>query len=350
MSQKLFFATNRVLNKIDAGIPDFTDVPIASGAPIVWAAATIDKIDTTDQDSGKIMAITPLNAGGLSDGDLNDIVSSPNDIVVFIHGADNDFNDSLTRAAYNQAWLGEQKIPGGNKTYDMIAFSWPGRSYDLSSLVSILHVGDDYCHDQDSANASGPHLCQFFKTLYALREKIGTRRMSLLAHSMGCLALGGGVEQWFSAADRPGHPLFDEVILAAGDENCTSLHASDGGRLTNLYRLGREISVYFNRNDTLMHLSSVANEAYHLGFNGPPNKASLDVFPAKIYEFIDCDGLRAENYLSHAGDHRHQYYREAPIVRLDIATALAGLVPKRPIHNPKLNYYAFFDFDTSGQI
>ena len=48
MSQKLFFATNRVLNKIDAGIPDFTDEPISAGAPIVWAAATVDKIDTQD--------------------------------------------------------------------------------------------------------------------------------------------------------------------------------------------------------------------------------------------------------------------------------------------------------------
>lgn len=82
--------------------------------------------------------------------------------------------------------------------------------------------------------------------------------MSLLGHSMGDYALSFAVDSWFRNSSAPNHPLFDEIILAAADEKATTFAPPDG-RLRNLYRLGREITVYFNNDDILMELSHRAN-------------------------------------------------------------------------------------------
>ncbi|MBV9989727.1 MAG: alpha/beta hydrolase [Alphaproteobacteria bacterium] len=174
--------------------------------------------------------------------------------------------------------------------------------------------------------------------LYALRAKIGERRMNLLCHSMRCYALGYGVETWLKG-QSPAQPLFDEGILAAGDEIATTFTEKSGKRLSNLRRLGREITVYYNWCDIAMHLSRLVNWLFHLGCDGPPNKADIKTFPAKIYEFVDCDGLT--DCIGHGADRTHQYYRQSPTVRADITASLAARIPVRPKFDPVGNFYSF---------
>ena len=352
MRQKILFATNRTLTGTNGGLPQFNDVPTLPGTPISCAVATVDGSDPGDEDSGKITAMTALNPGGFAPADLQPVLDSNNDVLVFIHGAMNTFEDSITRAAYNLSWLAQTAVEGGTaRAYDLIAFSWPGRTYDLSGIAAPINGLEGYRHDQSSAAASAAHIAALFQLLYGLRAKMGTRRMHLLAHSMGCYALGGAVESWFAHPGVPAQALFDEVVLAAADEECSTFTEPDGKRLSKLQQLGREITVYFNRNDILMHLSGIANNAFHLGYDGPPGRAHLATFPAKVYEFVNC--LALKDYIDTDAhpeqiDHTHQYYRQSPTVRADIATTLAGKVPTRPFFYINENFHAFAKIDFSG--
>src|SRR5437868_2689493 len=169
MSQKILFATNRVLNGMAGGLPDLGDVPIAPGAAFSCALATIDGTDSTDQDSGTVTAVTPLVPGVFAPADLQALLDSKNDVLVLIHGAGNDFHASLTRASYNQKWLSEIAVGGAPRSYDVIAFSWPARNYILQGLSALGDGLEDYEHDRDSAAGSASHIASFFKLLYALR-------------------------------------------------------------------------------------------------------------------------------------------------------------------------------------
>ena len=354
MAQTILFATNRTqTGPVQDGIPQFGDEPTAAGTPLSCAAATVDGIDTQDEDSGKIVAVTPLQAGAFAEEDLKGLLESPNDVLVFIHGTMNDFSAAITRAAYNQAWLGETAVNGSARSYDVIAFTWPGRDYDIPSLFQIGDAIEGYRHDQSSAAHSNEDMAAFFRLLYTLKARIGTRRLNLLCHSMGCYALGGAMETLFKDPGAPTKLLFDEVMLAAGDEDCSTFIEPHGGRLSNLHLLGREITVYFNRNDIAMHLSRIVNGAFHLGYDGPPNRADLRTFPPKVYEFVNCIAL--SDYIDtpqhpEQVDRSHQYYRQSPTVRRDIAAGLAGLVPVRPYFYQHENFYAFARVDLSGQI
>ena len=351
MTQKIYFATNRKQTGTSGGKPVFGDEPVATNQPFVCAVASVDGIDPMDQNSGAVSAVSALSPGGFAAADLNALLKSKNDVLVFIHGTMNDFDAAMTRAAYNQAWLAQTPVKGTAHSYDTIVFTWPGRDYAITSLFDFTDAIEGYEHDRNSAAHSNTHIAAFFRMLVAMKPKLGTRRVHLLCHSMGCYALGGAVETLYRAAGAPTAALFDEAVLAAGDEDSATFTKPKGGRLSRLSSLAREITVYFNRNDIAMHLSGVVNHAFHLGYYGPPNMRDVKVFPPKIYEFVNCIGLK--DYIDTPQhpeeiDHTHQYYRESPTVRADIAAQFAGEVPVRPYYYKDENFYAFVKVDFSG--
>jgi esterase/lipase superfamily enzyme len=336
----ILFATNRQ-QSAGAGLPDFGDEPLPQNpGSLTCAVATVDAIDISRSTSGTISAISPLNQGGFTEAQLAPIIASPNDILVFVHGAANSFNDAITRAAYNQAWLAAAALPSGKSDFDVIAFTWPSRPYVIANIV-----GDyvDYRHDQHSARHSAYHFGLFLQQLYALRARIGNRRLNLLCHSMGNYMLATAVELWFSNSGAPGLPLFDEIILAAADEKATTFSALQGARLSRLWQLGREITTYFLNIDVLMFISHIVNQNFRLGFDGPPNRSDKHFFSPNVYEFVDCAGIN--DFISsviESPDRTHQYYRQSPTVRADIAASLAGLTPHRVRYDSRANAYFLF--------
>ncbi len=339
VGHKVLFATNRKQLATSGNLPVFSDKPAAqSPEGLICATATVEGTDISKPPSGVITAMSKLYSTAFAVEDLAPILASKNDILVFIHGAANTFEDSIKRAAYNQQWLAAANLSGVNSNFDIITFSWPGTDYDYWNPIGDFF---DYRHDQHSAEHSAYHLCLFFHQLFRLRQSIGTRRMCLLCHSMGNYAFAGAVEQWFRDPAVAAQPLFDEVVLAAADETARTFKMPNGGRLSNLRRLAREITVYFNNDDMMMDLSHMVNDGgYRLGYDGPPNTSDLNFFPVKIYEFVDCTGVN--DFITDEFDNSHQYYRASPTVRADIAQGLAGLVPKRPKYDAKFNCYLLF--------
>lgn len=335
----VLFATNRQQGPNDmAGLPTFTDVPLpATPEGLLCAAATVAGIDVTRPQHGNIAAITPISQAGFDAADLRTLLDSPRDILVFVHGAANDFTDAITRAAYNKVWLAQAKLADVASDFDVIAFCWPARHYFIPDILGDLI---DYHLDQQAARQSAYHFGLLMTLLYELQPRLGRRRLNLLCHSMGNDLLGGAVELWFANPGMPPLPLFDEVVLAAADETATTFSAPDGRRLSNLWRLGREITVYYNNDDKLLQLSNIVNRDFRLGYDGPPNKADTRFFSPNVYEFVDCTGVN--DYISNDIDRSHQYYRQSPTVRADIADSLAGAVPRRPRYDPETNVYSLF--------
>lgn len=235
----VLFATNREVGADVNGMPTFSDEaasPPGNPVDLVCAVATVSGIDARDAAKGQIERISGLCRGGFNQEQLAPLLRSDKDILVFIHGADNSFKDAITRAAYNKTWLALSGLVnnGENADFDVIAFTWPGRSYgDANFLLGELDpIGDyiDYRHDQQQARLSPFHLALFLKEIEAVRARLEDgRRLNLLCHSMGNYALAGAVESLFRQAEAPARPIFDRILLAAADEPATSFAAPGGG-------------------------------------------------------------------------------------------------------------------------
>src|ERR1700746_1929363 len=99
-SVNVLFATNRnLLVGGDRLAPFGTDL----GSDLSWGTATVSDIDIQAPSSGKISGFrNGFTKGEPAEADLDPILTSTNDVLVFIHGTANDFTDAITRAAYNR--------------------------------------------------------------------------------------------------------------------------------------------------------------------------------------------------------------------------------------------------------
>ena len=118
-------------------------------------------------------------------------------------------------------------------------------------------------------------------------------------------------------------PLFDEVVLAAADEDDDTLQA--GHKVGPLLRGCRRLTVYYNHQDLALKASDYAmGNPDRLGRSGPRGETELsskvsvvNVAPKVIW---DAKGANAWS----ADPTGHQYYRNNPRVRQDIVQVLQG--------------------------
>jgi esterase/lipase superfamily enzyme len=309
----VYFATNRKKDgtgQFGYGANSVPNDPTAA----TYAVADVKGVTLSDADAGTIASIHDLSAGDFSDVIKNKIVGSGRNLLVFIHGADNSFEDAIKRAAFNREWFAVSKASAANTT--VIAFTWPSSDQFFSASKTTEEA---YRADQTQAGKSGFHVANFLKNISALRapfqkaQKNG--RIFLLAHSMGNYALQGGVQGWFDE-HGPADRIFDQIFLAAPDEVPDTFLRPNGGRLSNLPKLTDRISVYFSRRDFLMLLSHAVNGNVRLGYNGPTDKMDTKKYPKAKFRLVDC--TNALDYFPVFLEPSHQYYRKSRTVRADI--------------------------------
>jgi esterase/lipase superfamily enzyme len=250
---------------------------------------------------------------------VGDLSNPGRNLLVFVHGFDNSFENAITRAAFNREWLAASGVPGADTT--VVAFSWPS----LGRLIGLPFPDADYRIDQTMAGQSGLHLSSFLANLEPLIGHARSRgsRAFLLAHSMGNWALQAAIESWFAHGNGDAL-LFDEALLAAGDEIYDTFEFLPAGRLSALGRLARRISTYFSHEDAVLKLSMAVNlGARRLGQDGPHDRSNTVRFPPTAYRMVDCSGFR--DYAIDLAS-SHQYYRESPGVRTDIANTMGAVV------------------------
>jgi esterase/lipase superfamily enzyme len=317
----VYFATNRALNGLAEDWRSYTASIVAPSDPggMIYATAFVDNINLTADTTGAITTIQSVSHGGFSQSAIDDLSAPGRNLLVFIHGFDNSFENAITRAAFNREWFAQSGVAAADTT--VIAFSWPS----LGKLISVPLPWEDYKRDQTMAGQSDIHLMNFFANLLPIvwrARATGSRsRVFLLAHSMGNWALQAAVEGWFSHGNGDAF-LFDEAFLAAANERYDTFDFPEPGRLSCLYRLADRISIYFSHADEVLKVSEVINlGAKRLGQDGPNNRTDLARFPPAQYRMIDCTAFRDYDFNFKSS---HQYYRRSPRVRTDIVQTMSA--------------------------
>src|SRR6185369_8838164 len=114
-----------------------------------------------------------------------------------------------------------------------------------------------YKTDRGTAQNSGAAIMTFFSRLEQVFTQVrgSGGRVTLLAHSMGNLALEAGVETWFLDGNGPG-PLFNLAILAAGDCRYDTFDQPITGGMIGLAQLTEWTAIYYNNFDHVLRLSN----------------------------------------------------------------------------------------------
>jgi esterase/lipase superfamily enzyme len=315
----VYFATNRLPD----GTGSFGTGIVGNDAnKITFAIAEVSNVQLSDEASGHIDRIYDRTPANFSAATTQGIVSTKKNLLVFLHGFDNSFDDAIRRAAFNREWF----ATAGNAAADMtvVAFTWPSAG-ELFAPPPHLPA-DGYKNDQSQAGKSGWHLAYFLEVIDQLRRSYKAAnpagRVILLAHSMGNFALQAGLQTW-TTSHLPDDLLFDSVILVAADEVDTTFEQPGGGRLSNLPALSNRISIYYSRCDIAMYLSTTLNLTRRLGFDGPDDKQDQSVYPPAKFRMIDCTNVGDYPPVD-PPDATHQYYRRSKLVRADIVAAIAG--------------------------
>jgi esterase/lipase superfamily enzyme len=317
MATTVFFASNRLLTGDPTAVASYGPniQPPSVPTDITYGTAFVDEVNIAADRQGSITSIQDTNKGAFAANVTGDLTNAGRNLLVFIHGFDNTFEDAITRAALNRDFLAASGQASTDTT--VLAFSWPS----LGKIVSFPVLDADYRHDQKMAALSGVHLMSFFAQIEPLLRTARANgcRTYLLAHSMGNLVLQSAVENWFLHGNGNAE-LFNVTILAAGDCGFDEFGQPNLTGLDGLSLLTSRISIYYSGEDEVLDLSRTINGLQRLGQDGPKNRGDQIAFPGTVYRMFDATDIKDydRNFLT-----SHQYYRLSSTVRAAIAADMA---------------------------
>lgn len=281
---------------------------------------TLDGVTVYDDLTG------PKDATGGSRNLLGDLhkamAGERTDTLVFIHG----FNVSFIGALEAAAQLADQ-VTVAAQPINVVVFSWPSDGEKVPWM--------SYYSDREDARASGPALARAYLKMLEFVSELDEvdhcqRCLHLLAHSMGSYVLRNGLQAILAKDPNKLTRLFDQIILAAPDEDDDTFETDQKLRL--LPRMGRRVTVYFNRNDRALIVSDkTKSNPDRLGSDGP---RLVDLIPKKV-ELVDCRNvaMSADKLVGHS------YYINSPAMAGDIAAVMLGgdseAIPNREYIQPK---------------
>lgn len=212
---------------------------------------------------------------------------SKNDAFVFVHG----FNVSFENAAFRTAQLAfDLEFEG-----PAIMFSWPS-----------LCAEQDYLADVEIATVSAGAIKEF---LSAVAKESGARRIHLIAHSMGNLAMTRALASLATDRGGNGDPEFDQILLTAPDIDAEVFEEEIA---PNFLKTGRRVTLYASTNDwALVGSRRLRANRTRLG------EDITRSFAQKLIEAVDASNVDT----SLLG---HSYFGEQLAVIRDIQGVFAG--------------------------
>ena len=219
----------------------------------------------------------------------------------------------------------------------IVPLIWP---CDDDSVVAFM---DDYWDDQRASRASGDSFARMLGLFDNWRKEEAkktdpcTRRMNVLAHSMGNRVLRNAISSWVKY-DMGGNmiQLFRNVFMVAADVVNHTLERKEKGRY--ITDSARNVVVYYANDDLAMPASKVANlknmtASRRLGMTGPESMSEKRL-ARNVYE-VDCD-----NFNNSWGDKKgHTYFlrddsgRISPVIYHMIAAINGGRVQPPQRHH-----------------
>lgn len=221
---------------------------------------------------------------------LSGRVGSNRDVLIFVHGFNNSYDEARLRFTQIVADTGFNGVP--------VLFTWPSRAQLLA-----------YGSDKESATASRDAL---EKLLSDLSRTPGVGRVHVLAHSMGSWLAIESLRQNAIAGQANLGGRLGEVMLAAPDLDLAVFEQQMG-------RIGRaSVSVFATTNDRALSLSqTLAGDRARLG--------NLDVKNAETRAVLRKLGVRVYDITDTAsGIIKHGAFAEAPQVVAAIGQRLSA--------------------------
>ncbi len=242
------------------------------------------------------------------------------DIVLFVHGFNNDFEEAALALADIWHFTGRVGLP--------ILYTWPAASGGLFG----------YFKDRESGEYSIYHLKEFLRILAGTKS---VERIHIVAHSRGTdittTALRELVIESRAAGKKPRKALkVQNLVLAAPDLDFgvvrQRLIAEKFGPA-----LG-QITVYMNQGDAALRFSQFLMAGLRFG---KLDEKDLDENDKKIFARVkNVNFINVEGVNSFVG---HAYYRAHPGVLSDIAILigkhLAPGEPGRPLQHNQINFW-----------
>ncbi len=211
-------------------------------------------------------------------------------VLLYIHGFNNTDEVDIFPNALKLQSLIDQHSGEENLVY-VVPLIWP---CDDDSVVSFV---DDYWDDQRAADASGLGFARLlgkfdgWRKEEMLKAEPCTRRINMLAHSMGNRVLRNAIRSWVRT-DGNGHmpQIFRNIFMAAADVVNHTLEPGQEGE--HIPHAARNVVVYYANDDLAMPASKMANlknitASRRLGMTGPEN---LEKVARNVYE-VDCDNF-----------------------------------------------------------
>lgn len=278
--------------------------PVERLAPKATIHVEPEKLNATNPAASKLGSTVVF-------GQVRDAMQASGSAVLFVHGYNFSFRESLARAAQVQQWL----AAGGHEAV-MLLYAWPSAGAGVNART--------YSDDRMRAQASGLALARaILKATDFIRNTPRRDRcdaqMHLMAHSMGNWALRGAVQAMRTYVGYNIPPLFDEVLLMAADEDDDTLSLNH--KMAPLLRGCRRVSVYYNQNDLALKASNVAmGNPDRLGRSGPAGVREV----AKITPINVSPAIVLDSGDWTQDETGHQYYRNNKTVRDDVVQVLQG--------------------------
>ncbi len=219
-------------------------------------------------------------------------LSPSQDLLVFIHGYNVDFQSAIRRTAQIAVDLPFEGVP--------VCYSWPSQGTLLGYTV-----------DENNAAWTQTHLKQF---LLDLAHQSGARSINVVAHSMGNRPTTGALVEigWQQRQfDSEPSPLFDRVVLAAPDLDADRFRRDLAPALT---AIAEHVTLYASSDDQALIASKQVHGYPRAGESG----ADIVVVPG--VETIDVSGID----LSLLG---HSYYGDAPSMLQDLYQLVRNRLP-----------------------
>ncbi|WP_253156304.1 alpha/beta hydrolase [Stieleria tagensis] len=283
------------------------------------------EIHENQKDHIVLTSAIELPADEFSQALAQTVAASPQqDMLVFIHGYNVDFESAVQRTAQISVDLPFEGVP--------VCYSWPSQGTLLGYTV-----------DENNAAWTQTHLKQF---LLELANESGARSINVVAHSMGNRPTTGAMqqiawEQQHAAEVNQTDPrmLFDRVVLAAPDVDADLFRRDLAPALSDI---AKQVTLYASSDDQAL----VASKQVH----GYPRagESGVNVVVVPGIETVDVSGIDL-SLLGHSyyGDNRSMLYDLYEVVRERIPAANRQLLTPRSFG--ELTYWQLQQHPTDTQ-
>ncbi|GGX58655.1 hypothetical protein GCM10007385_29290 [Tateyamaria omphalii] len=277
-------------------VPDFEEIVRFEATPLPYARSDgalrhlQDAVDTYDAQAARFQAVI-----------ADEIAQTGNrSLLVYVHGFNNNFEDSLTTLANLWHFAGRESVP--------VSFTWPAGN-------GIGPLG--YFRDRDAGVFSVHHTKEFLRMLAEMPE---VDSIDIIAHSRGTDVVTTALRELMIEARGAGiHPKTmlktGTFIMAAPDLDVDIVRQRlQAERFSEAFE---QINLYINPNDGALRLSAFLTQSTRLGA-----LKGEDFIDGEL-ELLQKEGLvhfiRVENV---RGGFGHAYFRDNPAVLSDVVLAL----------------------------